>query len=118
MISTKHAVSILGDASRAEAASSHSHVVELPEEERTGPPLVDAPDAAGRIETYTVFFARDNRPERSVVVVRLDDGRRTVAHGEETPAAFARLLEQEGIGAKGRVIPGEGNAPNRFVLAE
>jgi acetyl-CoA C-acetyltransferase len=118
MISTKHSVSILGDASRAQAASGCSHGVELPEEERTGPPLVDAPEGAGRIETYTVLFARDNRPERSVVVVRLDDGRRTVAHGEETPAAFARLLEQEGIGAKGRVIPGEGNAPNRFVLAE
>jgi acetyl-CoA C-acetyltransferase len=118
MISTKHSVSILGHASRAEASGGRGHVVELPEEERSGPPLVDAPEGSGRIETYTVLFGRGNRPERSAVVVRLDDGRRTVAHGEETPAAFARLLDQEGIGAKGRVVPGEGNGPNRFLLAE
>jgi hypothetical protein len=52
------------------------------------------------------------------MVVRLDDGRRTVANGEDTPHVFARLLEQEGVGVRGRVIPGEGDAPNCFVLVE
>jgi acetyl-CoA C-acetyltransferase len=61
---------------------------------------------------------RESQPQRSIVVVRLDDGRRTVANGEDTPLVFARLLEQEGVGARGRVIPGQGSAPNRFVLVE
>jgi hypothetical protein len=79
---------------------------------------VDAPEGAGWIETYTVEFERDNTPRRSVVVVRLDDGSRTIAQGEDTPPVFARLLEHEGVGARGRVVPGEGNSPNRFVLTE
>jgi acetyl-CoA C-acetyltransferase len=110
---TKHAISVLSD--RARDATGRARVVELPEEETTGPPLVDAPEGPGRIETYTVEFDRENRPKRSMVVVRLDDGRRTLAHGEETAEAFAGLVEREGVGTPGRVIPGEGDDPNRFV---
>ena len=119
MTATKHAVSILSrDEAHASRAGGRSSVEELTAEERTGPPLVDAPDGPGRIETYTVEFDRDNRPRQSILIVRLDDGRRTVANGEDTSPLFARLLEREGIGARGRVIPGEGDAPNRFVLVE
>jgi acetyl-CoA C-acetyltransferase len=119
MTATKHAVSILSRGEeRAIRAGGRSSVEELTAEERTGPPLVDAPEGPGRIETYTVEFDRDNRPQRSILVVRLDDGSRTVANGEQTPPVFARLLEQEGVGARGRVDPGEGDAPNRFVLVE
>jgi hypothetical protein len=89
MTATKHAVSILSrDEERGVRAGGRSSVEELTTEERTGPPL------------------------------GLDDGRRTVANGEETPPVFARLLEQEGVGLRGRVIPGEGEKPNRFVLVE
>jgi hypothetical protein len=107
---------VLGHPSRAAPSSGRSRTVELPERERTGPSLADFPDGAGRIETYTVSFDRESRAERSIVVVRLDDGRRTVGHGEDTPAFFARILQREGVGAKGRVTPGEGEAPNRFTL--
>ena len=117
MTATKHAVSVLaGDPARARTASGRARAVELSEAERTGPPLADAPEGAGRIETYTLAFDRSNRPERSFLVVRLDDGRRTVAHGEETPEAFAGLLEREGVGIRGRVVPGADGKPNRFVV--
>ncbi len=115
---TKHAISILSsDAAHAESATGRSEKIELPESERRGPPLVDAPEGSGRIETYTVEFERDNRPRRSLIVVALDDGSRTIAHGEETPEAFASLVEREGVGARGNVVPGSGgDSPNRFVL--
>ena len=62
-------------------------------------------------------FDRDNHPETSRLIVRLDDGRRTVAHGEKTAAAFARLIEGEGVGLRGSVTPGHEEEPNRFELA-
>ena len=59
-------------------------------------------------------FDRDNRPQRSFVVVRLTDGRRSLAHDE--PSDFARLVESEGVGLRGKLISGQGNDPNTFVL--
>ena len=114
MTATKHAVSILAD--RPDGATGRARVVELPEAERTGPPLVDAPEGPGRIETYTVEFDRENRPQRSMIVVRLDDGTRTLALGEPKAEVFSRLLDQEGVGARGHVTPGTDEKPNTFIL--
>jgi acetyl-CoA C-acetyltransferase len=119
MIVAKHAISVLShDPKRGARASGRSRKEELPANERTGPPLADAPEGPGRIETYTVEFNRENTPMRSILIVRLDDGRRTVANGETTAPAFARLLEHEGVGARGRVSPGRETAPNLFVLTD
>ena len=38
------------------------------------------------------------------------------AHGEAHPAAFARLIEAEGVGLRGRVSAGPNGEPNRFEL--
>jgi acetyl-CoA C-acetyltransferase len=117
MSATKHAVAILStDSARVSASQGGASEIALPPEKASGPELADAPDGPGRIETYTVSFTRDNEPESSILVVRLDDGRRTVAHGERTPAAFARLLRSEGIGLRGTVHGGADGAPNRFAL--
>jgi acetyl-CoA C-acetyltransferase len=119
MAAAKHAISILScDPHRALSAGGGARVEDLPEEELTGPPLAEAPNGSGRIETYTVEFDRDNQPRRSIVVVRLDDGRRTVANGESSRSVVARLVEHEGVGTRGRVIAGEADEPNRFVLTE
>jgi hypothetical protein len=117
MTVTKHAVALLSnDPRRIAAASGGAQEVPLPEAELRGPELVPAPDGPGRIETYTVWFDRENRPERSALVVRLDDGRRTVALGEPTPAALARLVGSEGVGLRGKASPGQAGAANRFAL--
>ncbi len=119
MIATKHSICVLStDPGRIAAADGGSSVVELPAEQCTGPELADAPEGKGRIEAYTVEFDRANQPTRSMIVVRLEDGRRTVANGEATPSAFARLLESEGVGLRGRVLPGKDGAPNRFVCGD
>ncbi len=115
MTATKHAVSVLSnDPARVRAAEGTSELLELPAQLTHGPELVDAPDGPGEIETYTVQFDRRGRPERSFIVVRLTDGRRSLAHGE--PADFDRLLESEGVGLVGKVAPGEGSDPNVFIL--
>jgi hypothetical protein len=62
------------------------------------------------------MFDRDNKPERSVLYLRLPDGRRSVAHGEPSAELFRRLLEVEGVGLRGTVTPGQGESPNTFKL--
>ena len=79
-----------------------SEEIELSPEQVSGPELAEQPDGAGSIETYTVEFERGGDPLRATVVVRLDDGRRTVANLEPRPEVFARLLESEGVGLRGR----------------
>jgi len=117
MSAAKHAVSVFAtDPARIAAADGEAPFVELPAEEFRGPEIAEAPEGAGAIETYTVAFDRENRPRTSRLIVRLDDGRRTVAHGEETPAAFARLTLSEGVGLRGSVTPGRGGEPNLFRL--
>jgi acetyl-CoA C-acetyltransferase len=117
MAAAKHAVGILStDPARIAAADGEAPSIQLPAEDLSGPVIADAPEGPATIETYTVAFDRENTPRTSRLIVRLEDGRRTVAHGEEAPSAFARLLESEGIGLRGRVRPGRDGEPNRFEL--
>jgi hypothetical protein len=97
------------------ACDGRATAVELPPELKNGPPLVDHPRGRATVESYTVLFDRANRPERSIFLLRLEDGRRTLANGTIVPAALPRILEHEGVGLRGEVTPGEDGAPNRFA---
>ena len=117
MSATKHAIAALSnDPRRSAAADGRASVLTLPADQYVGPPLVDAPDGPARIESYTVLFDRDNRPEKSLLYLRLPDGRRSLANGEKSDALFRLLLEVEGVGVPGRVTAGRENAPNTFAL--
>jgi len=117
MSGSKHAACVLSnDPARIAAADGQAPQVQPPEAELAGPEVVEAPDGPGRIETYTVTFDRENQPLISRLIVRLDDGRRTVAHGEACSDAFTRLTEQEGVGLRGHVKPGGGEGLNLFEL--
>ncbi|MFI5317141.1 MAG: acetyl-CoA acetyltransferase [Myxococcota bacterium] len=117
MSATKHAWAVISnDPKRIAASDGRAERVSLPTESFQGPKLVDAPSGPAQVESYTVMFDRENRPERSVLYLRLPDGRRTVAHGEPTPELFRLLLEVEGVGLRGTVTAGQGDAPNVFAL--
>ena len=117
MSASKHSVNVFSsDPARIAAADGETPTVRLPAEDLTGPELADAPDGPGVIETYTVAFDREGQPQTSRLIVRLDDGRRTVAHGEEQASAFARLIEAEGVGIRGLVTPDRNGETNRFKL--
>jgi len=117
MSATKHAIAVLStDARRVAASDGRATRVSLPPESYEGPKLVDAPQGRARVESYTVMFDRENEPERSVLYLRLDDGRRSIAHGEPSAELFRLLLEVEGVGLRGTVSAGTGDAPNVFSL--
>ena len=113
MSATKHAVAVLStDPARVAAADGRATRLSLAPAAFEGPPLVDAPAGPARVESYTVMFDRDNRPEHAVVYLRLPDGRRSVARGVPSAELWRQLLEVEGVGLHGTVSPGAGDAPN------
>ncbi len=71
------------------------------------------PEGMGRIETYTVIFARDGSPKKGIVIGRLDDGRRFLALTPSEPGLLEGLCESEAVGRRGRVTPG--SPANTFV---
>jgi acetyl-CoA C-acetyltransferase len=116
MTATKHAICALSnDPQRVAASDGRANAVELPPELKNGPPLVDRPRGRAVVESYTVMFDRRNLPERSIFLLRLEDGRRTLANGTTAPGALAHIMEREGVGLRGDVTPGEGDKPNLFI---
>jgi acetyl-CoA C-acetyltransferase len=117
MSATKHAIAVLStDAKRIAASDGRATRLSLPPEEFEGPALVDAASGPAQVESYTVMFDRENKPERGILYLRLPDGRRSVAHGERSAELFRLLLEVEGVGLRGRVSAGVSEAPNVFAL--
>jgi acetyl-CoA C-acetyltransferase len=102
MAAAKHAVCLLSsDSRRTRGDHTLRHLGQ-----RAGgsePVLAASPDGRGAVETYTIEYERHNMPERVIVVVRLDDGRRTVALCDTSPATVATFTLSEAIGRRGAV---------------
>ncbi len=122
MTATKHAVTVLsGDPKAIAAADGRWTKVEMAAADITGPVLTDAAmeKSEATVESYTVEFDRAGSAVRTMFVLRLPDGRRTVANGPCTEEEVRVLTKTEPIGKSGRLVGGDAAAgfPNEFVLA-
>ena len=72
------------------------------------------PSGEGKIETYTVVHNRKG-PHFSIVLGRLNDGRRFIAHTPPDEATLRNLMEVDSLGRPGTVSVGDGH--NIFVPA-
>jgi acetyl-CoA C-acetyltransferase len=107
MAASKHAVAVLSnDPRRIEAADGGFHYAPVAPELTCGPLLVDGVSGIGTVETYTVEYQRDGSVLRTMFVVRLDDGTRTVANGTADPAEVRAITEHEGVGRRCAVVGG------------
>lgn len=76
-------------------------------------PEVDPkPEGEGTIETYTVMHDRGG-PKIGIVIGRLANGKRFLAHTPDDPATLSDLMEREALGRRGRVTAGD--KTNLFV---
>lgn len=76
-------------------------------------PEVEAkPEGEGTVETYTVMHDR-NGPKMGIIVGRLANGKRFLAHTPDDPATLNDLMAREALNRRGRVTPGE--KTNLFV---
>jgi acetyl-CoA C-acetyltransferase len=76
-------------------------------------PEVDPkPEGEGTVETYTVMHDRGG-PKMGIIIGRLADGKRFIAHTPHDPATLSDLMERETLGRRGRVTAGD--KTNLFV---
>jgi acetyl-CoA C-acetyltransferase len=113
---TKHAIGIYGATPpkrpwRAVDGAALQRTIDS----QPGVVVVEQPNGAGTIETYTVVYGRDGAPMRGIVLGRLDDGRRFLANTPSDRTLLESLTRTEAIGRRGRVAP-DGET-NRFDLA-
>lgn len=112
---TKHAAGIysttptLGHWRRKDPASYQCLIDDM-----QSPPLDMQPSGEAIIETYTVTFGRDNKPNGGIIVGRLGDGSDPMApRFFSSPPDDAELLlamtRRDYLGAKGIVVTGETN---------
>ena len=71
------------------------------------PDLCLAPEGPAVVETYTVIHDRENRPEFSVVVARLESGERCFAQTEQDRDLLLAMESSEFVGKKGFIHKGE-----------
>ena len=77
------------------------------------PEVVEKPDGAGTVETYTVVV--DRRGKRfGIVVGRLNDGKRFIAHTPDDDATLNWMTSAEILGQHGTVSAGEQTNLFRF----
>lgn len=77
------------------------------------PHFVSAPSGAGKVETYTVVHGREG-PMMGIVVGRLENGDRFVAHTPKDLATLQSWMDADCVGRKGIVTAGD--PTNTFVL--
>lgn len=107
---TKHSIGIYsttpvrGDWKRDDPASYQQAILD-----RAHPPFTETPQGPARIETYTVMYGRRG-VERALIVGRLDDGTRFLAHTPADAETLRKMIDQDMLDAAGFVSSGpEGN---------
>jgi acetyl-CoA C-acetyltransferase len=113
---TKHSLGIYSTARPEETfACPDSAILQQKIDAFEHPLLSTNPAGPGTVETYTVLFGRDGNPETGLVIGRLKDGGRFIAHTESEASVLTAMLDEDPIGKPGIVTP-NGNT-NRFVFA-
>ncbi|MFT4563368.1 MAG: acetyl-CoA C-acetyltransferase, partial [Gammaproteobacteria bacterium] len=81
-------------------------------------PCMESTSGRGTLETYTVIYARDQSPERSLLYGTTDDGLRFVANGDPDPEIFDRLTNSNQIGARVSLSNDKQTNINRATLLD
>lgn len=79
---------------------------------RPRPPFTETPEGAGVIETYTLAYGREGRPEQAILYGRLGDGAdptapRFLANTPADPDLLDAMAREEFLGTRGTVTTGE-----------
>jgi acetyl-CoA C-acetyltransferase len=122
---TKHAICLLSvDEERIQAADGRAS--EKVSVKIDAPTLVDERSGNAIVETYTALFDRTGAAERSIFVLRFEDGTRTVANGSCSDAEIRVLtapdapepIGRRGVVTAGQAGIGDANVPNQFAFSE
>ena len=115
MANAKHAATVLASATRVppSATGEVSYRENFETEAATVEP---SPTGPATIVTYTIDHDREGRPSNVVLLLDLDDGRRTIANASDPAEMTTELMAEEPIGRRGHVHPGA-DGRNLFEFA-
>ncbi len=111
---TKHSLGIYstepfeGEWKREDPAVYQKEIDAMPH-----PRFEPTPSGKGTVETYTVVNGRDG-PSMGIIVGRLENGDRFVAHSRNDPATLNKMMDEDCLGRPGVVTPGD--KTNTFVF--
>lgn len=112
MYLTKHSVGIYGGREPERPWNrSGGKDIQVRIDAMEGPELCLDPQGRATVETYTVIHDRRGEPEGSVIIARLEDGRRCLARTDRDPDLLRTMETEEFVGRSGLVRPG-GEGPN------
>jgi acetyl-CoA C-acetyltransferase len=112
---TKHSALVLaGSPGETSAEPAFGEVWGETSPEATEPEVITQEEANGdaSVETYTMIFDREGRPQRGIVIGRLDHGPRFLANTPDDLQLNEQIVADEFVGQKGRVRHEDGM--NRF----
>jgi acetyl-CoA C-acetyltransferase len=111
---TKHSVGVYGTepGPRSGASFRTAEVDQAALDRAAHPALAHEAEGRASIETFTVLHERDGAPARGIVIGRLADGRRFVAHTPSDRSVLEGLESAEAVGRPGSVAHADG--VNRF----
>ncbi len=114
---TKHAVGVYGSAPKDGEWRRPDMSAEQREiDAMSHPALVDRPDGAGTIETYTVVYDREGQPDYAIVIGVLDSGGRFIANVANDKDALESMSSTEHVGARGHVRHDGTSKKNTFAI--
>lgn len=102
---TKHSAAVLSSAPKTGALPGSRLLDKLPSADMPTAPIAvaDAPTGEGVIETYTVAYGRDGKPDRGIVLGRTTGGQRFLANTPGDPSMLEEFVLQERVGQTGRL---------------
>ncbi|MFQ5479383.1 MAG: acetyl-CoA acetyltransferase [Candidatus Binatia bacterium] len=112
---TKHSVGVYSSEPPARAWRRERPENYQPLIDRSKHPVFESrPDGRADVETYTVLFNREGRPEKGIVIGRLADHSRFVANTPDDEELLREFVDAEAVGRRGRVTPGP-DGVNQFT---
>jgi acetyl-CoA C-acetyltransferase len=78
------------------------------------PKITPKAEGDATLETFTVAYDREGKPDYAIIVGRQEDGSRFIANTEEDPALFEYLVTNDVVGLKGIVKHSETDNVNIF----
>lgn len=117
MAAAKHVATILSSRPEHIASASFGCSRNAGFNRTESPQTTEQANGNATIETWTVAYKRDGSVDKCILMLRLDDGSRTIANGGENEAALADLLlENNPIGKSGQVSFDGKRSINVFTL--
>ncbi len=112
---TKHHGLVLSRERPREAMKQeHSVQAEADRNRRAVPEFVAEADGKGKVEAFTVIYRGNGEVEHGVVMLRTEDGRRTLGRipaSDETTLAHLRNMDRTPVGSLGDITMEEDGAP-------